>query len=743
MNYQVQLNIQLLDVGRVVKYSANKVTELIDFARDLRKTNSDIFVEEELADILGRARIDANIQEVFRKDVLQSTRIIPLGDSPIVLSVGAGPTLNRALSEKDPKYLSTVIQLSFLSRFYNISTLAMLLSRGLDKRSGQIIGSSSISGVLEACTSQTSITIWDSYVHAAERKLRQTAIDHGRDMASIPAIFKGSSVRGMSASTILAGLDYFTLVQTLPDDRKIIAKISHGIVAMIVWAHYLLGLTVHVQDLCSHVTIFGNPSAIPDVLIQESAPEPASEEVLLLDATSKVVVRCSENSEDSVLGLDDNEKHALLDWGTERLRRCFNEIILIKDDDTIYSDTASLIIAFALNASSALKSAPLVLPGCEDDEGLFRDLSIEAWRVFESARILFHSLNLKKDAPKAHIASVKGNDIDEVSMPGSFERLYQKIQSVRPQTRLDSMDAKTRKLVAELAFAVLTFAHVYNVEKCASLPISLSNYGIGIFASRKGSLTVPEEQSRFAIERNEFRNSAIAFIYGSLINDEPKQCFISSQFGWSIFLGSGYTGDPSDIRPSMFQIKPGLPTHSATGERKRFVCDGSIFHSSMSNCRVVDTGKFYIPRSLATVVSRKEFCTSLDSHFKIAVQIEINYEGLGGGVHGLEYSYWHRNLWDCFRTNACDCSTKVMERVTLGFDTATVTGDLYSIEDKMSSGDIGQRICIYLAQEHRALCLKTLHMTACCKLVLKTKDCCEACALTKASSLPGKVLLII
>ena len=232
---------------------------------------------------------------------------------------------------------------------------------------------------------------------------------------------------------------------------------------------------------------------------------------------------------------------------------------------------------------------------------------------------------------------------------------------------------------------------------------------------------------------------------GSVLPNEPKQCFINSQFGWSIFLGSGYTGDPSDIRPSMFQIQQGIPTHATNGERKRFVCDGRIFNSSMSTCRVVDTGKFYIPRSLITAVRRKEFCSILDSHFQIAVQVEINYEGLGDRVHGLEYSYWHRNLWECFRTNACSCSTatKTVDKVALGFDAATVTGDLYQIEEKMSSGDIEQRICVYLAQEHRALCLKTMHMAHSCKLVLKTKDCCEPYALIKASSLPGKILLIV
>ena len=428
-----------------------------------------------MADVLGRAKIQTDVEQIFKKDVLQNTRIVPLGNSPIVLSVGTGPTINRAFTEKDPKYLSTVIQLSFLSRFYDIQTLSVLLSRILDKRSGQTLGSSSIHGVLEACTSQASITIWDNYVHAAERKLQQTAIDHGLDLPSIPTIFKSTSVRGMSPSTILAGLDYFTLVQTLPDDRRIVANISHGIVAMIVWSHYLLGLTVHVHDLCSRVTVFGGSGAAPAVLIQERTPGsgPAfEEEILLLDATSKVVVRCCEEHEDSVMRIDDNERHALLDWGTEKLRRCFNELTLIKDDDTIYLDTASLVIAIALNASTALKSAVLVrLEGCEDEDGLFRDLSIDAWRVFESARMLFHSLDVKKVAPKTHIELVRSNNIDEIPMPDSIKGLYQKIQSIRPNNKLGSMDGQIRRIIRELAFAVLTFAHVRNV--CESTYFSL------------------------------------------------------------------------------------------------------------------------------------------------------------------------------------------------------------------------------------------------------------------------------
>ena len=205
MNYSVQLNVQLLDVDRIVRYGANKITELIEFARELRKTSSDVFIEEELADVIGRARINADVQEHFKQDVLQNTRVVPLAESPIVFSVGAGPTLKRALREQDPKYLSTVIQLLLLSRFYDDSDLSVALSRCMEKRGGPHIGATSIQGVLEACDSQANVVIWDSYVRAVEHRLQQTAANYSPGVPGLPTAFKGRSIRGMSATTILAG----------------------------------------------------------------------------------------------------------------------------------------------------------------------------------------------------------------------------------------------------------------------------------------------------------------------------------------------------------------------------------------------------------------------------------------------------------------------------------------------------------------------------------------------------------
>ena len=527
------------------------------------------------------------------------------------------------------------------------------------------------------------------------------------------------------------------------------ANISQGVVALIVWAHCLLGLTVHVQDLSSQITVFGASGDVPSVLIREKTPGSAvNDEIILLDAASTVVIRCNPDPESSVLALDDNEKHALLDWATEKMRRHFNSVTLVKDEDPVYLDTASLITAMVLNALPALKFAgPGGMGWWEDIEGLFHDLGIEAWRVFDSANVLFHSLKIKREALKAHIDLVKEGGIDEITLPKSIERVFGKMQVFQPKTDIKYMDRITRDLIAELASAVLTFAHVYDIGKCAALPISLrSSPGPRIFPPERASAeneALSPGQSSIFIQRDQFHESAMAYMFGSMIVKQPKNCFINSRHGWSIMLGSGYAADPSEIMPSMLRIQQGVPTHTTTDERKRYVCDGTIWRSTPSNWRVVDTGKSYVPRSLAIVTHRKEFCTTFEDHFQVAIQVNIRYEGLEEEIHGVEYCHWHSNLWCSFRTKPCECPTKTMDRADLGFNAATVTGNPWIVGERMSSNDIEQRVCIYLAQEHRALCLKSRGMYQNCNVVLKTKDCCETCAFSKASALPGKVLLIV
>ena len=90
-------------------------TQVINFARDLRKSGSDLIIEEDLAVIFGRGRIVEDVLQRFKKDILRSTSISPLYHGcDIVLDQGPGPTVRRAIQNTDQYYMSAVIQLSLL-----------------------------------------------------------------------------------------------------------------------------------------------------------------------------------------------------------------------------------------------------------------------------------------------------------------------------------------------------------------------------------------------------------------------------------------------------------------------------------------------------------------------------------------------------------------------------------------------------------------------------------------------------
>ena len=104
-------------------------------ARDLKRSGSDLLVEEDLTLIFRQSKIDAAIEQRFRSSVANSQPFAFSELMPIVLWSGAGPTVRRAL--KDQTYFPMVIQLSLLC--YSRFTIAC----GRNRRSltAQIIGS--------------------------------------------------------------------------------------------------------------------------------------------------------------------------------------------------------------------------------------------------------------------------------------------------------------------------------------------------------------------------------------------------------------------------------------------------------------------------------------------------------------------------------------------------------------------------------------------------------------------------
>ena len=99
-----------------------------------------------------------------------------------------------------------------------------------------IPGSAAIRGALQACVDQTAAFNWRLIILAVTETLdlKPITITPMRQYPSVPEFL----IRGLTTM--------FPLVQHLPDDRLIQVNLSssNGVTLVLVWAHWLLGLTV-------------------------------------------------------------------------------------------------------------------------------------------------------------------------------------------------------------------------------------------------------------------------------------------------------------------------------------------------------------------------------------------------------------------------------------------------------------------------------------------------------------------
>ena len=262
------------------KYSLEQALKI---ARDLRKSGSDLVVEEDLAAILGRVWVDVEICRQFKNDVLRDTAIVSYSkDCALELHKGAGPTLDRAFRNRDRRgYLETVIQLSFLCWTHNRTLLASALHYCLNRRferdlpeANPSLGFDGLLSTLETLSSQASAFSWAGYIETVRQNV-------------YPLLQENVDLCGtcLPSSLLLSCLDCLCIVQRMPEDYTLTVDGRKGCVTLIVWAHYLLGLSVVLKgrDSSQDVLFSNNQDIGPNVVINGTRITHADPEVCLLD----------------------------------------------------------------------------------------------------------------------------------------------------------------------------------------------------------------------------------------------------------------------------------------------------------------------------------------------------------------------------------------------------------------------------------------------------------------------------
>ena len=398
---QMQLSVELTNVFGAVT-AALPWKKILDLGRDLRKSGSDILVEEDLANVFGRGKIVHALENRFKHSI-KDTKIVPLHPScSITLQSGPGPTVTRAMRDQDRRYMSTVIQLSFLGAVFNRTELATALTECMSKRLTHGIQDSSgpgyedIAGVLEACSSQTSNFDWYPHIEAVEQRIRK----HFGYFDENGQQFRRDSrpIKTVPIHLLLAAMDYLYLAQSLPEDRKLFCNSEKGVIPLVIWAHTILGLTVAIRSLQHEDLIFGMSSASSQVIIQwraiasiEVAVEDS--EILLLDRSMKVILKTIPDSS-MESDIETEERHNLQSFGSRKLYRVFNSASSISDETPIYQDLIECILAVAIIRSRRIERQKNGFSTSSDGERSepsdSRYYSLEYWRIASAGAVLFH-----------------------------------------------------------------------------------------------------------------------------------------------------------------------------------------------------------------------------------------------------------------------------------------------------------------------------------------------------------------
>jgi hypothetical protein len=755
---------------------------ILQLARDLRKSGSDLVVEADLAEVFGRGRISSELETKF-KEATKITTITPLSDgSEVVLASGPGPTLQNAF--RDRKYLASVVQLSFLTWMHPRESLATMLSMAITKRYEMGVhdaspdpGYEGIMKTLMACSSQTSSFNWSVYVEMVQDKLQEAMPDYA---------FSPDYLR-LSPSTLLGAIDYLYLVQSLPEDRKITVSTENGAITLIIWAHFILDLTVAITTSSGEAIVFGNRKD-PHMTISWSreTKEDADElswpvetddeepTIRLLDPNLSIILESSPDPDRKGFLSEAEERHPVTNYGATYLRRLFNRNMITNDADPIFEESVKLITALAIHTNDRIDRDP----GIENIDSQSAHYPQqrqkfwgEVWRILQSSRMLFASIPIDTSAVESYVKFLSLNRLDENSCPNTFKAFLIRIGKGTDTWSFTIAVDQLFEQVKFLAEIVLVFAHVANMESCGTMPIILGD----------NHPLIPNVMSSICRDLNErptVKSFALFHAVARLLtqtelqerDDDPKfssrtDYFLSlcSDFGWSVFLSTVGDKDPASCRPELIHVRQGSPMNSLSGERKSRIRDGAGFWVQKDYPEPSDIlirGPEYLPRLSAKVLTRKEYWSSRTLEFESTLYFNISpspewrhqmSEDTPTFDQFTGYRNMHDTLWYTFITPACGhpVESHVEQPIPLGPDAAVLLGWRKNFETYRVG--CPERILILLTRSDpriRWLAIASnmrsfSNETSSRSLMLRAPNCCDSCALAYVAGISGRWALIL
>ena len=781
MDSTFQLSLELtkaFPVGQIVHSIGSKIWQL---ALDLRKSDSDIVVEVELASLFGRGKIQPELAVAFTS-VVRLGDVVPLyKKSDIALDSTPGATLRNAL--ENPYFFSTIVQLSFFGWIYNRDEFATLMSKCMRKRvetkvPGASIdpGVAGISTTMAACSSQTGSFQWSSYINDVEARLR----------AVIPNYLHSTDYMKLPETLLQAALDYLFLAQSLPEDRRMTVSNEAGCITLIVWAHYVLGLTVLVRGNLNTSVIFRSEASSPQVVIfwlgEHKSEQP---EVRLLDHDLAILLEIQPEGKLS-MPLKTEERHTLRSYGTTYLRRLFNKTVFTADNHPVYEETAKLVTALAIHTSGRVdrdmsSQGRIAIRHMKDEaENLkpYHPIELELWRLLKCARVIFHGLALASNEISEYVKYLSQTPLDADTLPFSWQSLLDAVTSPSstPSSGRSWAWLELNQHMFQLAEIVFLFACVEDIAACEDMPLLVSDnrHARSAMVCKQISEVSCNLETRVLLCAHDIFHGIAKSLTKSTFeerDDDPVSgafrpkgfLWLISDFGWSIFLSTVGQKDPLSTRPELVRVQRGMPVSQRTGER-RFLCRDFQSAINYRPGHKLENESDYQPRAFATTSSATEYWNVTTRAFECQLILNVEPSAEWSRVQGtmpseevISYRQMQFTLWRTYSTPRCfhtfDASIASFESaravpLKLGPDAVAILGWTNAVPA------CAQRIVIFSTKGEpgvRWITLSALnrfvplpdHEPSQPKTMLRTLDCCDQCALKHTASQPGKWYLIL
>ena len=540
---QFQLGLELTNIVNPISQAMSALGSLAVMDA-IKKSGSDFITETKLANLIGRHRIDPAIKFHFREIVAKSDQSVISRYMDIVLESGSGPTVQEAL--KNPALFSMVIQLSGLAFAHENESLTNALVEAMEKIAQESKSDMSIVpdyvsllGTLRACQQQTAAFQWASLYEATEEKIRKVLASHdNRSSKKMGATYSATAFRPLEMYeeyeqcralpiAVLQGLlMWLQSLQSFPEHRLLHVICSTGLSTVVVWCHYILGLSIMINIQEIEIRFGDEPH---NLVVVHSPDQNAG--VSLMDPLDILEPLFTLQSDQHSIGMSYDHRAEACGYGTKFLQYAkvpeWEQAQLAQSVKSLTFEVCEHLVTWDMVSDADLESVIDIGPRYPSRS-----------RLLSAYRFLFsdESATMPRPEPIATLHPVKD------------------------------------PIVQALVAIVITFARVSadDLTKCKEMPLAV-NILPSIRNKNSAMLTHVNNEGYFDLLES-FELLSLLLLGHNWYNDYNKPTILFSAWGWSAFLDSIDDIDPFDVSINTLRVLRGVP--SRQGIRKNRIIDG-------------------------------------------------------------------------------------------------------------------------------------------------------------------------